>query len=116
MEDLLKPLRALGDETRLKILWILEDRELCSCEIQEVVGLAQSTVSRHLQILEEAGFVVAKKAGIWKIYRFNPAPSPVVQGLLSLARLAAAEPEAQAARERAAAADNEILCASRSVA
>ena len=117
MESLLKPLRALGDESRLKILWILEDQELCSCEIQEVVGLAQSTVSRHLQILEDAGFVVAEKAGLWKNYRLNPVPSPAVQGLLGLVRLsAAAEPEVQAAREKAAAVDRELLCAGRSAA
>ena len=117
MDDFLRPLRALGDESRLKILWILEDRELCSCEIQEVVGLAQSTVSRHLQILEDTGFVAAEKAGLWKNYRLNPVPSPAVQGLLGLVRLsAAAEPEAQAAREKAAAVDREILCAGRSAA
>ncbi len=117
MEDLLKPLKALVDESRLKILWMLEGRELCSCEIQEVVGLAQSTVSRHLQILEDAGFVVSEKAGLWKNCRLNPVPSPVVQGLLSLLRLAAvAEPEARETREKAAAVDRESLCAGRSAA
>ena len=117
MDDFLRPLRALGDESRVKILWMLEERELCSCEIQEVVGLAQSTVSRHLQILEDAGFVVAEKAGLWKNYRLNPAPSPAVQGLLSLLRLsAAAEPAARRVREKAAAVDRELVCAGRSAA
>ncbi|MBI5439606.1 MAG: winged helix-turn-helix transcriptional regulator [Deltaproteobacteria bacterium] len=117
MEDMLKALKALGDDSRLKMLWILEDRELCSCEIQEAVGLAQSTVSRHLQLLEDAGFVVSVKAGVWKNYRFNSAPSTVVQGLLSTVRLAAAtSPEARRVRERAAAANREVLCGSRSAA
>ncbi|MBI5443804.1 MAG: winged helix-turn-helix transcriptional regulator [Deltaproteobacteria bacterium] len=117
MEDLLKALKAIGDDSRLKMLWMLEDRDLCSCEIQEAVGLAQSTVSRHLQLLEDAGFVVSMKAGVWKNYRFNPAPSPLVQGLLSTVRLAAeSNPEARRVRERAAAANREALCGSRSAA
>ncbi|MBI5447072.1 MAG: winged helix-turn-helix transcriptional regulator [Deltaproteobacteria bacterium] len=100
MEDLLRPLKALGDESRLKILWMLEDRDLCSCEIQEAVGLAQSTVSRHLQLLEDAGFVVSEKLGLWKIYRFNPSPDPMAQGLLSLLRYAAVgNPAARSVRE-----------------
>lgn len=115
MDDLLKPLKALGDESRVKMLWILEGRELCSCEIQEVVGLAQSTVSRHLQLLEEAGFVVSEKAGLWKNYRFHPSPAPLVQGLLSVLRLAAAtNPEARRAREKAAMISRQALCTSRS--
>lgn len=114
MEHLLKQLKALGDESRLKMLWVLEDRELCSCELQQVVGLAQSTVSRHLQLLEDAGFVVSEKAGLWKNYRFNPNPPAVVQGLLSVLRLAAeTKPEAREAREKACAVRRENLCAGR---
>ena len=117
MDDLLKPVKALGDESRVKMLWILEHRELCSCEIQEFLGLAQSTVSRHLQLLEDAGFVVSEKVGLWKNYRFNPNPPPLVQGLLSVLRLAAAaDPEAQRARARASTINREILCAGRSAA
>ncbi|MBI5445062.1 MAG: winged helix-turn-helix transcriptional regulator [Deltaproteobacteria bacterium] len=117
MDDLLKPLRALGDESRVKMLWVLEDRELCSCEIKELVGLAQSTVSRHLQLLEDAGFVVSERDGLWKHYRFNPSPPPLVQGLLCVTRLAAAtNPEAQEARERAATISRRVLCGGRSAA
>ena len=117
MDDVLTPLKALGDESRVKMLWILENRELCSCEIQEAVGLAQSTVSRHLQLLEDAGFVVSEKAGLWKNYRFNPNPPPVVQGLLSVLRLAAAtSPEARQAREHVATIDRRVLCGGRSAA
>ena len=111
MDDLLKPLKTLGDESRVKMLWILEDRELCSCEIQEAVGLAQSTVSRHLQLLEDAGFVVSQKTGRWKHYRFHPHPMPLVQGLLSVLRLAAAaNPEAHRMREQAASIHRKALC------
>lgn len=117
MDDLIKPLKALGDESRVTILWLLESRELCSCEIQELVGLAQSTVSRHLQLLEDAGFVASEKAGLWKNYRLHPHPPPAVQGLLSVVRLAAASsPEAHRVRARAAAIDRRVLCGGRPAA
>lgn len=111
MDHLLAPFKALADESRLRILWMLEPRELCACEIQEVLGLAQSTVSRHLQILEDAGFVVSERAGPWKNYRMNPVPPPLAQGLLAQVRVAAeTSPEATAVREKAAAACREDLC------
>jgi ArsR family transcriptional regulator len=103
--------KTLADESRLKTLWMLEERELCVCEIQEALGLAQSTVSRHLMLLEEAGFVVSEKAGPWKNFQLNPSPSPATQGLLAVVRLAAqTEPEALALRERVRTICRENLC------
>jgi ArsR family transcriptional regulator len=117
MESLVTLLKALADESRLSIAWMLEDRELCVCEIQEVLGLAQSTVSRHLQVLEDAGFVISERAGLWKNYRLNPAPSPSAQGLLAQVR-SAAERNGEAAelRRRASTVSREDLCGSRSAA
>lgn len=103
--------KALADESRLRVLWMLEERLLCVCEIQEALGLAQSTVSRHLMLLEEAGFVVSEKAGPWKNFRLNPSPPPAVQGFLAVVRLAArTEPEALALRERVRTICRENLC------
>lgn len=103
--------KALADDSRLKILWMLEGRELCVCEIQEVLGLAQSTVSRHLQILEDVGFVISSRNGLWKNYQLHPAPTPVVQGLLATVRLAvAADDEVAQLREKAAGVCREQLC------
>lgn len=114
MKRTVRSLKALGDASRVQMLWILEDRELCSCEIQEVVGLGQSTVSRHLHVLEDAGFLLSAKQGLWKNYRLNPAPSPLVQGLLSVLRLAATTcPEATQARQRAATVRREAVCSAR---
>jgi ArsR family transcriptional regulator len=107
-------LKALADESRLKTLWMLEERELCVCEIQEALGLAQSTVSRHLMLLEEVGFVVSAKAGLWKNFRLNPSPHPAAQGLLAVVRLAAqTEPEALALRELVKMICRESLCCPR---
>lgn len=112
LENLLAPLKALADESRLRILWMLEDRYLCVCEIQEALGLAQSTVSRHLIFLEETGFVSASKDGQWKNYALNPHPSPTVHALLSVVRLRAeVEPEALRLRERVKSIRRENLCA-----
>lgn len=111
MDTLLKPIRALGDESRLRILWMLEERYLCVCELQEGLGLSQSTVSRHLQVLEEAGFVLSERDGLWKNYRLNPSPPPTAQALLSVVRLAAQhQEEARALRARVRTIHREILC------
>ena len=111
MDTLLKPLRALGDESRLRILWMLEERYLCVCELQEGLGLSQSTVSRHLQLLEEAGFVISERDGLWKNHRLNPSPPATVQGLLAVVRLAAqSDEEALALRARAKTLCRETLC------
>lgn len=111
MNEMLSAIKALADESRMLILWMLEDRRLCVCEIQEALGLAQSTVSRHLSLLEEAGFVASEKDGPWKNYKLNPLPPPVAAGLLSVVRLQAqASAEARALREKVAAIHRENLC------
>ena len=111
VEPLLRSLKALADESRLRILWMLEDRPLCVCELQAALSLAQSTVSRHLQSLEEAGFVTSERDGPWKDYRLNPLPPPQVHALLSVVRLSAeSREEARAVRERVKAIHRKNLC------
>ena len=57
-------LKALGDETRLKVVQILLDGETCACSVVPFVGKAQPTVSRHLKILVEAGVLESKRKGV----------------------------------------------------
>jgi len=65
--------KALADETRLRILWLLEVRELCVCEVMVALDLTQPTASHHLGLLENAGLVKARKEGKWVFYRVtNP--------------------------------------------
>ena len=64
-----KALRALGDENRMRIVLALKDHELCVCQLIELLGLAPSTVSKHLQGLKDAGIVDARKIGRWIYYR-----------------------------------------------
>jgi ArsR family transcriptional regulator len=60
---------ALGDETRLKMLKLIADEELCSCEVMAALELTQSTTSHHLGILERAGILTSKRNGKWVFYR-----------------------------------------------
>jgi DNA-binding transcriptional ArsR family regulator len=61
-------LKALSDATRLKILYLLSDGELCVCEIMYVLNKPQSSVSHHLNILKNLGFIKGRKEGIWIHY------------------------------------------------
>lgn len=63
MKILLKSLKALADGNRLRIIRLLMDRPRCVCELQAALGIAQPTVSKHLSILEEAGWVDKQRQG-----------------------------------------------------
>jgi ArsR family transcriptional regulator, arsenate/arsenite/antimonite-responsive transcriptional repressor len=64
--------RALSDRTRLRILNLLQDGEICVCHLVAVLDSPQPTVSRHLAYLRKAGLVVARKEGLWMHYRLAP--------------------------------------------
>ena len=66
-----KALKALGDETRIRAVLALREYELCVCQIVELLELAPSTVSKHLQILKEAGLVKSRKKGRWVYYSLS---------------------------------------------
>ena len=61
--------KALADATRLRILKLLEIREMCVCEVMIALGLTQPTTSHHLGILENVGLVKSRKEGKWVYYR-----------------------------------------------
>lgn len=68
MRQLEAALKAAGDPTRTRVLKLLEDRELCVCQVQAVLQLAPSTVSKHLAILKAAGLVDDRREGRWAHY------------------------------------------------
>ena len=68
MSEAVKLLKALADETRLRILNLLCRRELCVCQIVEVLGIGQSKASRHLATLRHAGLVTGRREGLWMYY------------------------------------------------
>jgi ArsR family transcriptional regulator len=61
--------KALGDETRLRIVALLSHGELCVCHLQEALGLSQPRVSRHLAVLRGAGVVEDRRDRRWVYYR-----------------------------------------------
>ncbi|WPX07732.1 ArsR/SmtB family transcription factor [Anaerocellum danielii] len=63
--------KALGDQNRLRILNLLLEDELCVCELEKILGLTQSNVSRHLQVLKNKGVVSCKKTSQWIYYRVS---------------------------------------------
>ncbi|MBD7919846.1 helix-turn-helix transcriptional regulator [Cellulomonas sp. Sa3CUA2] len=74
-DDLARPLKALADPTRLRLLSIIashEGAEACVCDLTEPVGLSQPTVSHHLKVLAEAGLVTREKRGVWAYYALVP--------------------------------------------
>ncbi len=76
---------ALSDPTRLRVLYALRGGELCVCQITEFAGLAPSTVSRHMSVLQRAGLVESRKDGRWVYYRLPEEPEPVAAGALDWA-------------------------------
>ena len=77
--------KSLGDETRLKILWLLAQRqELCVCDIVEVLGITQSKASRHLRHLYHLGWVADRRDGLWMYYRLAVAPRSLEEKLVNL--------------------------------
>ena len=69
MDDIVEIARALSDPGRVRLLAALRGRELCACQLVELLGLAASTVSRHMAVLRQAGLVTARKDGRWVHYR-----------------------------------------------
>lgn len=72
--------KAIADENRIRILASLKGRDLCVCQIVELLGLAPSTVSKHLSILKQAYMVDSRKDGRWTYYsRPRDLVSPAVE-------------------------------------
>lgn len=71
MHDLIKALRALSDETRLRIMEVLLEKECCVCEVMQALDISQSRASRNLGILQDAGFLTARRDGAWIIYSLD---------------------------------------------
>ena len=83
MKEFLKVMKATSDPTRVKILKMLGKKVMCVCEIQTALGTAQSTASKHLKILEDAGLVISKKDGLWVNYLVSDGrQSPFAANLL----------------------------------
>jgi len=112
MKDVVKAFKAIADESRLRILGMLKVRTLCVCEIAEVLGLAQSTVSRHLKILEDSGLVHRQKDGLWVEYSLPSMPPGSLSGkVLELVQdMLEEDPLVRRDLHSAEQVDREIIC------
>lgn len=75
--------QAFADPTRLRLIGLLRGGELCVCDLVEVLGAPQPTVSRHLRSLRDAGLVEARDEGRWRHYRLARASSRLQKALLA---------------------------------
>ncbi|MDR9500923.1 MAG: metalloregulator ArsR/SmtB family transcription factor [Desulfurivibrionaceae bacterium] len=84
MKKCIRVMKALSDPTRVKIVKVLGHKGLCVCELTALLGLAQSTVSKHLKLLEDAGLVSSSREGAWVNYCLaDGQDSPYAQAMLA---------------------------------
>lgn len=111
--------KALADETRLQILWLLMgEEELCVCDIMRALGITQSKASRHLRYLFNVGLVSDRREGVWMNYRMALPPGSDREKFIKLlGEMLAEVPEAQTLREKLqewlktkASAEQEVSC------
>ncbi len=76
MYDFIYIAKALSDENRVRALMLLSQGELCVCQLIEMLGLAPSTVSKHMSILRQARLVESRKEGRWMYYRLPDGDAP----------------------------------------
>jgi ArsR family transcriptional regulator len=72
VKKFIRVMKALSDPNRVKVMKILEIKQLCVCEITCILGLAQSTVSKHLKVLEDAELIDSCRDGAWVNYKLSP--------------------------------------------
>ncbi len=100
MERLAETFKALSDETRLRIMTLLlENEELCVCDLVEALGETQSKVSRHLRYLYHSGLVKPRREGLWMHYRLSPDLAPEQALILSALSQAISEDARQELRQ-----------------
>ncbi|MFH1639614.1 MAG: metalloregulator ArsR/SmtB family transcription factor [Chloroflexota bacterium] len=71
MDDTAKVFKALSDDTRLRILNLIAERECCVCEVMQALGISQTRASRNLNVLYDAGFLKMRKEGLWSLYSID---------------------------------------------
>lgn len=112
MRDFIKVMKALSDPNRVRVLKVLEQRECCVCELQELLGLAQSTVSKHLKLLEDARLIDYSKDGLWVNYRLAGSDGNLYATALleHLRGWLADDPDVRNLLERLPSVDRETVC------
>jgi ArsR family transcriptional regulator, arsenate/arsenite/antimonite-responsive transcriptional repressor len=71
-----KSIKALSDETRIRIINVLAERECCVCEVMQSMEISETRASRNLNILYDAGFLKLRKEGLWSLYSLDKKDLP----------------------------------------
>ena len=100
-ESLEELFQALGDRTRVRLLNLMSDGEVCVCFFVEVLDEPQPKISRHLAYLRSAGLVSARREGKWANYAITPPAHPTVRAAFE-AILAAMKEDRELQRDRVA--------------
>ena len=101
MRKTVKAFKALSDETRLRVLNLILERECCVCEIMQALEISQSKASRHLSALYDAGFLKFRKEGLWSLYSIDESMEDGLSDMVSAAKKSLIEnKEAKMDRER----------------
>jgi ArsR family transcriptional regulator, arsenate/arsenite/antimonite-responsive transcriptional repressor len=108
IESLERLFQALGDPTRLRIIGLLLEGEVCVCDLHASLDISQPKVSRHLAALRRAGLVVARRNGLWIHYRLTELADPRLAAVV--AAVAAALPQIATVRRDAAALSKTTGC------
>jgi len=87
VEPHIKLLKALADETRIKIVQCLLEGERCACAIVPAIGKAQPTVSQHLKILEEAGVLASRRNGVNIWYKIRSDQAIQIMNILDIQKI-----------------------------
>ncbi|MGL4394650.1 MAG: ArsR/SmtB family transcription factor [Brevinema sp.] len=72
MKELCFVLKALGDPNRLRMVSALKGRELCACQLQELIGVSGAAISQHMNLLLQSDICHSEKRGKWVYYQLNP--------------------------------------------
>jgi DNA-binding transcriptional ArsR family regulator len=94
-------LKALGNPTRLRMIRLLAEREMCVCEVMVALELTQPTASHHLTILERHGVIVRQRSGKWVHYRLSPTAAAALVDASGLPKVRIVHRQARASRTTA---------------
>jgi DNA-binding transcriptional ArsR family regulator len=112
VKSAVKVFKALADPSRVRIVKMLQEKPLCVCEITSILGLATSTVSKHLSLLRDAGLITDAKDSKWVNYKIaDRSANPAVRDALALVRaMLENDDTVKTDRRKAAAADRNRIC------
>ena len=112
LKKVTKILKALADESRIRMLALLKERNgLCVCEITEIIGLSQPTISSHLKKLQDAEIITYSKDGLWVNYSLDENMEKEVKQLLdSMVQILSEDERIKSDVSRSFKINREIIC------